>query len=93
MYTSDYYNAPAGQNCPSDTVITSQEECEAASIQLNHKMMPKHQPNNKRPAGCFSAYASGVSAFNPMTDPSATSLNNKKSYGGVCKSKGIELDF
>ena len=90
MYTLDYYNAPAGQNCPSDSVVTGQEECEAASKQLNHKMMPKHQPNNKRPAGCFSAYASGVSALNPIIDPSAISLNSKKSYGGICKSRGID---
>ena len=56
-------------------------------------MMPKHQPNNKRPAGCFSAYASGVSALNPIIDPSAISLNSKKSYGGICKSRGIDQQF
>ena len=55
--------------------------------------MPKHNPSKYRPAGCFSSYGDGGSAFNPTIDPSATALKNKNMFGGICRSKGKNPKF
>ena len=88
LHPQDYYKAPPGQHCPSDLIVGSQEECEAAGKQLGDTIMPKHNPSKYRPAGCFSSYGAGGSAFNPTIDPSATVLKDKNMFGGICKSKG-----
>ena len=93
LHPLDYYKAPPGQNCPSDLIVATQEECEAAGKQLGDNIMPKHNPSKYRPAGCFSSYGDGGSAFNPTIDPSATALKNKNMFGGICKSKGKRHNF
>ena len=87
----NYYKAPAKENCPTNLVIITLQECETAGLQLGYSFR-KEFTHTMRPAGCFWDNIVKRSFFNTILDPSAT-LKIPERAGGICKSKGKALDF
>ena len=95
MYIIDYFKALGGQNCPTNQIVASRQECEVAGSQLGYPFAKEvtsvdnpSNPGENRPAGCFWDQ-NGHSYFNTNMDASA-SWNG---VGGICKRKGISSTF
>ena len=82
-YSLGFAKYPSGVNCPIDRIVSTEDDCKAASVALVLKYEGKAFSNlASRPAGCY--WKNTDSYFNKVVDPSQTSPENFGSRGGVC---------
>ena len=74
---------PGGENCPSDRIVATVDECKAASAVLGLTGGTNfHQDSSGYPAGCY--WKNTYLYFNAVVDPSQTNPESFGVRGGVC---------
>ena len=82
------YLSYKNETCPIDSIITTQEECKEASLQLEIKY-ENELKDVDYPVGCNSKPDSS-SYLNTQLGPTTSTPENFENHSGICK-KGIRI--
>ena len=90
FFVLEYFLGYKNENCPIDSIITTQEECKEASLQLEIKY-ENELKDVDYPVGCNSKPDSS-SYLNTQLGPTTSTPENFENHSGICK-KGIRIYF
>ena len=78
-----YFKADEGSDCSSETLVSTESECEIAASQVGYEYK-NDLTRDDRPIGCYWYHGSSNKVyFNTILDSTATSFSDNR--GGLCK--------
>ena len=83
-FIGEYYKTLTGENCPKNSIITTEAECEHASSKIGLTWGGKPTANKEHPYGCYWARKNDKTRFDENAKPSNIDLTFPGA-AGICK--------